>query len=130
MFRNIIHVNNLPLRHWSLEVIEHVADLGVFMAACNKLIKPGGLQFVSTINRSPFAWFIAVFGAEYVLRWLPKGTHQYRKLVKPQELAALLDQDQFTVVARTGVAVNPFTRSMSAKKSERVSFMFTAKKTV
>lgn len=110
----------------NMEVIEHVADLESFVSACNKLVKPGGMQFVSTINRNPIAWLIAVFGAEYVLRWLPKGTHQYRKLVKPEELLKLLDQDHFSVVARTGVAVNPFTRSMSAAKSEWVNFMFAA----
>ena len=112
----------------NMEVIEHVADLALFMEACNQLVKPGGLQFVSTINRNPLAWFIAIFGAEYVLRWLPKGTHQYSKLVKPTELLALLQKEQFSIVKRNGVAVNPFTRRMSAQKSERVNYMFAAQK--
>ena len=110
----------------NMEVIEHVADLAGFMSACNAMVKPGGIQFVSTINRNPWAWFIAIFGAEYVLRWLPKGTHQYRKLVKPSELMKHLDQDNFTLISRTGVNVNPFTRQMSARKSEMVNYMYAA----
>lgn len=112
----------------NMEVVEHVADLAAFMRACNSMVKPGGIQFVSTINRNPLAWFVAIFGAEYVLRWLPRGTHQYRKLVKPSELMEHLDQDNFTLISRTGVNVNPFTRRMSAKKSEWVNYMFAASK--
>lgn len=110
----------------NMEVIEHVADLAGFMSACNSMVKPGGIQFVSTINRNPWAWFIAIFGAEYVLQWLPKGTHQYRKLVKPSELMKHLDQDNFTLISRSGVNVNPFTRQMSARKSEIVNYMYAA----
>ena len=114
----------------NMEVVEHVADLPFFMQACNTLVKSGGVQFVSTINRNPVAWFVAIFGAEYVLRWLPKGTHQYAKLVKPKELEALLAEGDLQVVERTGVAVNPFNRRMSATPSERVNYMLFAKKTV
>ena len=112
----------------NMEVVEHVADLRTFMTACNTMVRPGGLQLVSTINRNPFAWFIAIFGAETVLRWLPKGTHEYRKLVKPAELEHYLSAGDFSVVARTGVAVNPFNRKMSATKSERVNYMLAARK--
>lgn len=110
----------------NMEVVEHVSDLAGFMRACNTLVNPGGLQFVSTINRNPIAWLIAVFGAEYVLRWLPRGTHQYSKLVKPAQLSDLLQQDNFQILERTGVRVNPFTRQMSATKSEIVNYMFAA----
>ncbi len=112
----------------NMEVVEHVADLSAFMQGCNALVKEGGLQFVSTINRNPIAWFIAIFGAEYVLRWLPKGTHQYSKLVKPAELTALLNAGKLQVVERTGVAVNPFNRKMKATSSEMVNFMLFTKK--
>jgi 2-polyprenyl-6-hydroxyphenyl methylase/3-demethylubiquinone-9 3-methyltransferase len=112
----------------NMEVVEHVADLDVFMSACNQLVADGGLQFVSTINRNPLAWFVAIFGAETVLGWLPKGTHQYHKLVKPNELVRQLSKDKLSVVSRTGVAVNPFTRRMSARKSESVNYMFCAAK--
>lgn len=110
----------------NMEVVEHVADLNVFMRACNALVAKQGLQIVSTINRNPLAWFIAVFGAEYVLGWLPKGTHQYRKLVKPRELIGRLNQDGLKVVARTGVSVNPLTRQMSECKSEKINYMVAA----
>ncbi len=112
----------------NMEVVEHVLDLGGFMHSCNSLVAPGGIQFVSTINRNPVAWFTAIIGAEYILRWLPKGTHQYGKLVKPGELLALLQQDDFEILQRTGVAVNPFTGNMSSRKSEMVSYMVAALK--
>ncbi|MEM7259617.1 MAG: bifunctional 2-polyprenyl-6-hydroxyphenol methylase/3-demethylubiquinol 3-O-methyltransferase UbiG, partial [Pseudomonadota bacterium] len=107
----------------NMEVVEHVADLRAFMSACNAMVAPGGIQFVSTINRNPLAWFIAIFGAETVLGWLPKGTHEYRKLVKPAELIPLLSANGFSVTDRTGVAVNPFNRRMSARRSEAVNYM-------
>ncbi len=112
----------------NMEVVEHVADLRSFMNACNDMVKGEGLQFVSTINRNPLAWFIAIFGAETVLGWLPKGTHEYRKLVKPKELEQHLSRGDFSIAARTGVAVNPFNRKMSAKTSELVNYMVAAKK--
>jgi len=110
----------------NMEVVEHVADLEAFMTACNQMVTDDGIQIVSTINRNPLAWLIAIFGAEYVLGWLPKGTHQYRKLVKPAELERLLHRDNFSVVNRTGVAVNPFNRKMSQCKSETVNYMLAA----
>ncbi len=113
----------------NMEVVEHVADVALFMNACNAMVRDGGVQFVSTINRNPLAWFIAIFGAEMVLRWLPKGTHQYAKLVKPKELEALLGQGQLEVVARTGVKVNPFNRQISTSSSELVNYMLFTKKT-
>lgn len=112
----------------NMEVVEHVADLKSFMSSCNSMVNANGLQFVATINRNPWSWFIAIFGAERVLGWLPTGTHQYRKLVKPSELLNLLEQDQFSVTARTGVAVNPFNRQMSATKSELVNYMLAARR--
>jgi len=112
----------------NMEVVEHVADLSVFMHACNRLVCPGGVQFVATINRNPLAWIVAVFGAEYVLRWLPKGTHQWHRLVKPRELTAALQSGNLIPVKSTGVAVNPFTRQMKLVKSEWVNYMIMAQK--
>ena len=73
-----------------MEVVEHVADRDAFVAACAALVKPGGLFFASTINRTPKAYALAIVGAEYVLRWLPRGTHDYDKLVRPAEFEAAL----------------------------------------
>lgn len=74
----------------ALEVVEHVADPDLFLAACSRLVRPGGLLILSTLNRTPKAYAMAVVGAEYVLRWLPRGTHSWRKFLKPSELAAYL----------------------------------------
>lgn len=73
----------------AMEVLEHVADVGQFLAACATLLKPDGLFFFSTLNRTVKAWTLAIVGAEYVLRWLPRGTHTYSKFIRPSEL----DQD-------------------------------------
>ena len=110
----------------NMEVVEHVADLPSFLAACTRLVDPGGLMFIATINRNPLAWFTAIFGAEYVLGWLPKGTHQYRKLVKPGELEELLGRDAMQVTDRRGVRVNPLTRGFSLTDSLRVNYMIEA----
>ena len=110
----------------NMEVVEHVADLGAFMKACNALVRPGGMMFVATINRSPLSWLVAIFGAEYVLGWLPKGTHQYKRLVKPKELEALLSDGKLSVTDVRGVRVNPITRGFSLTESPLVNYMMTA----
>ena len=107
----------------NMEVIEHVADLAAFVHTCNGLMKPDGLQVVSTINRNVISWVSAIIGAEYILKWLPKGTHQYRKLVKPGELSELLEQDGLIETDSTGVFVNPITRGMSLRKSKVIGYM-------
>ncbi len=110
----------------NMEVVEHVADLPSFLGACTRLVDPGGVLFIATINRNPLAWFAAIFGAEYVLGWLPKGTHQYRKLVKPAELETLLARDSMRISDRRGVRVNPLTRGFSLSRSLRVNYMIEA----
>ncbi|MBS0537694.1 MAG: bifunctional 2-polyprenyl-6-hydroxyphenol methylase/3-demethylubiquinol 3-O-methyltransferase UbiG, partial [Proteobacteria bacterium] len=69
----------------ALEIVEHVADVDLFLATCGSLVKPGGLLFLSTLNRTAKAWALAIAGAEYVLRWLPRGTHDWKKFLKPSE---------------------------------------------
>ena len=93
----------------NMEVVEHVEHLDEFLKDCGRLVRPGGIMFVASINRTIAAFIIAIFGAEYVLRWLPKGTHHFRKLVRPKEVEAVLG-DAFEVKDRTGVRVNPFNR--------------------
>src|SRR5690606_25200176 len=70
----------------NMEVIEHVSDIDLFISKCAEMVKPDGIMFVATINRTLKALGLAIVGAEYLLRWLPRGTHQYGKLVRPQEL--------------------------------------------
>ncbi len=110
----------------NMEVVEHVADLDSFLQACNRLVRPGGLQFIATINRNPLSWLVAIFGAEYVLRWLPRGTHQWRRLRKPQELEQRLKDDGLEIISRTGVRVNPLNRRMALTRLMSVNYMLVA----
>jgi 2-polyprenyl-6-hydroxyphenyl methylase/3-demethylubiquinone-9 3-methyltransferase len=91
----------------ALEIVEHVADLASFLGACTHLVQPGGLLAVATLNRTPQSYLLAIVGAEYVLRWLPRGTHDWRKFVRPAELAAGLRPHGAEIREMTGVAYNP-----------------------
>lgn len=113
---------------FNMEVVEHVPNVDSFIGACNALVKPGGSHFIASINRNWLAYFIAIFGAEYVTGLLPKGTHHYSQLVKPSELFALLDADGFELTATTGVAVNPIKRSMKLIQPTWVNYMLVAQK--
>ena len=113
---------------FNMEVVEHVADLAGFMTACAGLVQEGGSQFVATINRNWLAWLVTVLGAEYVLRWLPKGTHHYNMLRKPDEIIQLLDENGLQVSARSGVKVNPISKSMSLTRHTLINYMLYAEK--
>ncbi len=106
----------------NMEVVEHVDDLPGFLADCARLVRPGGVMVVATINRTPLAWLTAIIGAERIMGWLPKGTHHYRKLVKPDELMEGFG-DQLVPLDRTGVHVNPFNRAFSFSSSMAVNYM-------
>lgn len=93
----------------ALEIIEHVADIGAFVAAAARLTKPGGLIIFSTINRTAKAYALAVVGAEYVLRMIPRGTHDWKKFVKPSELAAEWRRHGIEMKDMTGMVMNPLT---------------------
>lgn len=112
----------------SMEVVEHVADLPGFVRACTRLVGPGGTLAVATLNRTLRAWLFAIVGAEYVLGWLPKGTHQWRRFVRPAALESLLGADELRVVERTGVAVNPLTRRLRLTDSLAVNYMLLARR--
>ena len=91
----------------NMEVVEHVADPLAYLTACQRLLKPGGLMICSTINRNPKSFAMAIVGAEYVMRWLPKGTHEWKKFITPDELFGLLSQAGLTPVDRKGFVFNP-----------------------
>jgi 2-polyprenyl-6-hydroxyphenyl methylase/3-demethylubiquinone-9 3-methyltransferase len=91
----------------ALEVVEHVADRAAFVADCAGLVRPGGLAILATINRTAKAFALAIVGAEWVLRWLPVGTHDWRKFVRPSELAADLRQAGLRLAALRGIGYNP-----------------------
>ena len=91
----------------NMEVVEHVADPLSYLTATQQLLKPGGLQICSTINRNPKSYAMAIFGAEVVMRWLPRGTHDWSKFITPDELVELLQKAGLTPVDRKGFVFNP-----------------------
>jgi len=110
----------------NMEVVEHVAELPRFLSHCTQLVSDGGILFVATINRNLLSWLVAIVGAEYILNWLPMGTHRWSKFVKPVELERLLARDGMIVNASTGVRVNPFTRHFSLTPRLWVNYMLSA----
>ncbi|MDA8870637.1 bifunctional 2-polyprenyl-6-hydroxyphenol methylase/3-demethylubiquinol 3-O-methyltransferase UbiG [Rhizobiaceae bacterium] len=110
----------------NMEVVEHVNDPDFFMRRTASMVKPGGLMFVATINRTRKAQALAIFMAENVLRWLPKGTHTYEKLVRPEELEAPMAAEGLSVIDRTGVFYNPLTDSWNKSSDMDVNYMMLA----
>lgn len=110
----------------NMEVVEHVADVELFMKSCANMVKPGGLMFVATINRTFKANALAIFMAENVLRWLPRGTHQYEKLVQPQELELPINSAGMSVIDTTGVTYNPVTDQWKYSHDIDVNYMILA----
>jgi 2-polyprenyl-6-hydroxyphenyl methylase/3-demethylubiquinone-9 3-methyltransferase len=92
----------------NLEVVEHVDNVNLYINSCYKLLKKGGLMFTATLNRSFTSYIKAIIGAEYVLRWLPKGTHDWNKFIKPEELEDLLSKEKFSTIDVKGLSFNPF----------------------
>lgn len=93
----------------ALEIVEHVADVDLFLACCAQLVKPGGLLILSTLNRTTKAFALAIVGAEYVMRWLPRGTHDWRKFLKPSEVARGLRAAGLSVEELAGIVYSPIT---------------------
>jgi 2-polyprenyl-6-hydroxyphenyl methylase / 3-demethylubiquinone-9 3-methyltransferase len=109
-----------------MEVLEHVPEPSSQVAACARLLKPHGHAFFATINRNPKSFLFAIVGAEYVLRLLPRGTHEYAKLIKPSELAAMCRQAGLNVRELTGMTYNPLTRSYALGRDTDVNYMLYA----
>ena len=102
----------------ALEIIEHVADIPAFVAATCKLVKPNGLIFYSTINRTAKSYALAIIGAEYILRWLPKGTHTWSKFVKPHELVRELEKNGIEILELRGMVMHPLTQKWRWDKAD------------
>lgn len=111
-----------------MELLEHVPDPGRVIQACADLVKPGGHVFFSTINRNPMAFFQAIAAAEYVLGLVPKGTHEYAKLIRPSELAAAARRAGLNVVAEHGLTYNPLTQRYRLIPNTRVNYMMATQK--
>jgi 2-polyprenyl-6-hydroxyphenyl methylase/3-demethylubiquinone-9 3-methyltransferase len=97
----------------NMEVVEHVADPQEFLTACQGLLKPGGLMICSTLNRNPKSFMMGIVGAEWVMRWLPKGTHDWSKFITPDELFAMLEKAGLRPVDRKGMVFNPISWNWS-----------------
>ena len=110
----------------ALEVVEHVTDVSAFVAICASMAKPGGMMIASTINRTMKAFLLAIVGAEYVLRWLPRGTHTYDRLVTPEELRAAFVAAGLNPAAATGVMYVPFVDEFRLTRDLDVNYMMTA----
>jgi len=106
-----------------LEMLEHVPDPSSVVAACQRLVKPGGLVFFSTINRNPNSYLFAIIGAEYLLNLLPRGTHDYAKLIKPSELATWSRQAHLTLRDQIGMGYNPLTKKYFLQNSLDVNYL-------
>ncbi len=106
-----------------LEMLEHVPEPATIIRSCYELLRPGGDLFVSTINRNPKAWLFAVVGAEYVLRMLPRGTHDYKKFIRPSELAQWARQTGFVIGELTGMTYNPLTRNYRLGRDVDVNYL-------
>jgi len=112
----------------AMEVVEHVADVTLFLKQCAQLVKPGGILIVATINRTLKSFALAIIGAEYVLRWLPRGTHRWDRFVTPNELAAALERCGLTVIDETGVIYNPLADRWQIASDMDVNYSMTAQK--
>ncbi|RFC66311.1 bifunctional 2-polyprenyl-6-hydroxyphenol methylase/3-demethylubiquinol 3-O-methyltransferase UbiG [Fulvimarina endophytica] len=112
----------------ALEIVEHVSDVPFFLTTCADMVRPGGLLFVATINRTAKALAFAIVGAEYVLGWLPKGTHQYSKLVRPNEIEAPVEAAGLTVIEEMGVVYHPLEDAWKRSTDTSVNFMSIARR--
>jgi 2-polyprenyl-6-hydroxyphenyl methylase/3-demethylubiquinone-9 3-methyltransferase len=112
----------------AMEVVEHVVDVDAFVATCATMVKPGGLMFAATLNRTLKSFALAIVGAEYVLRWLPRGTHQWDKFVTPHELETAFEGGGLEVVGERGVVFNPFADRWQLSSDMDVNYMLVAER--
>ena len=111
-----------------LEMLEHVPDPSSIVRACYKLCKPGGQVFFSTLNRNPKSFLLAVVGAEYILNMLPKGTHDFKKFIRPSELAAWCRQNDLEVGELVGMSYNPLTKAYTLGRDTDVNYLLQTRK--
>lgn len=112
----------------NMEVVEHVDNVPLYMKSCADLVAPGGLMFTATLNRTARAYALAVFGAEYVLRWLPRGTHDWRKFLTPEEIRSLLSRNGLRVVDQKGVVFHPLADEWKLSSDMGINYMVLAER--
>lgn len=107
----------------AMEVLEHVADVKLFLESCTKMLKPNGLLFAATLNRTLKSYGLAIVGAEYILRWLPVGTHDWNKFLKPKEISDILENHSLIHKDWTGVNFNPLTQTWKRTSDLSVNYI-------
>jgi 2-polyprenyl-6-hydroxyphenyl methylase / 3-demethylubiquinone-9 3-methyltransferase len=112
----------------NMEVVEHVADVSAYLAACTRLVKPGGLSLVATLNKTLKSLALAKIGAEYVLGWLPRGTHDWNRFIPPAELKASLEQSGLTILKTQGVSFDPLAWDWRLSSDVDINYMMVAKR--
>jgi 2-polyprenyl-6-hydroxyphenyl methylase/3-demethylubiquinone-9 3-methyltransferase len=112
----------------NLEVVEHVEDVDLYLNSCFKLLKPKGIMFTATLNRTLTSYVKAIVGAEYILKWLPVGTHDWNKFIKPEELEKKLTDLNFSIINMTGLSFNPLFKVWKKTKNLSVNYILVAQK--
>jgi len=112
----------------NLEIVEHVENLDLYLRSCFDLLKPKGIMFTATINKTLTSYIKAIVGAEYILRWLPVGTHDWNKFIKPEELEKKLTDLNFLITNLTGLSFNPLFQEWKRTNNISVNYILTAKK--
>ena len=112
----------------NLEIVEHVDNIDLYLKSCSNLLKPNGLMFTATINRTFVSYVKAIIGAEYILRWLPIGTHDWNKFFKPEEIEEKTSKLNFETIDVSGLSFNPLTRKWKRSKDLSVNYIITGVK--
>jgi len=112
----------------NLEIVEHVENIQLYFNSCQRLLKKNGLMFTATLNRTFISYLKAILGAEYILRWLPIGTHDWNKFVKPEELESYLTKEKFATLDIKGLSYNPFSQKWKKSENLSVNYIICSKK--
>ena len=111
-----------------MEIVEHVEDIDFFLKSCSKLLKKNGLMFVATINKTLKSYMFAIVGAEYILKWLPIGTHDWEKFVKPNDLIKIAEKNDLSLKKLDGMKFNILDDSWKVSKDTSVNYIIKLKK--
>jgi len=132
---NYLHASPETLKHiekfdiiLNLEIVEHVDNVSLYIKSCYKLLKKNGLMFTATLNRSFISYVKAIIGAEYILRWLPIGTHDWNKFIKPEELEKFLLDEKFSTLDVKGLKFNPFLKKWKKTNDLSVNYIISSLK--
>ena len=124
---NLEHIEKFDII-LNLEIVEHVDNVSLYIKSCYKLLKKNGLMFTATLNRSFISYIKAIIGAEYILRWLPIGTHDWNKFIKPEELEKFLSDEKFSTLDVKGLKFNPLTKKWKKSNDLSVNYIISSLK--